>query len=307
MGSRTRAITHAYCAGHRMPAGHPEQPARLEAVLRGLEQAGIVLEEASPARDEDILRIHSKAYWNDLVSREPSPGGERVFLDPDTSMVAGSLRAARLAAGAACGGVRQALSGNIDRIFCATRPPGHHAEAARAMGFCLINHVAVAAALALEQPGIGRVAIADFDVHHGNGTQAIVERDPRISFASSHQSPLYPGTGLVSEIGCGNIHNAPLPAGANGQDFRETWAGRLLPALAACEPDLVLVSAGFDGHRADPLAQMELREEDYRWIGEQLAALADRYAQGRLVAVLEGGYHLEALQDSVAAFVEGFG
>lgn len=276
-------------------------------MLRGIEQTGIPLDQAPPAADSDITRVHPEAYWQDLVSREPESAGERVFIDPDTSISAGSIRAARLAAGAACEAVSRVVSGDAERVLCAVRPPGHHAEAARAMGFCVINHIAIAAALALDQPGIGRVVIADFDVHHGNGTQAIVERNPAVTFASSHEAPLYPGTGDATETGCGNVHNAPLPPGARGQDFRETWAGRLLPALAASEPDLVLVSAGFDGHRADPLAQMELREEDYRWIGTQLAALADLYAQGRLIAVLEGGYHLEALRDSVAAFVEGLG
>jgi acetoin utilization deacetylase AcuC-like enzyme len=189
------------------------------------------------------------------------------------------------------------------RAFCAVRPPGHHATPDRAMGFCLFNNVAVAAAHAIEAHGLRRVAIADFDVHHGNGTQDIFERDARVMFVSSHQSPLYPETGMPDEHGVGNIINAPLAAGDGSYEFRELWEGALLPKLYAFKPQLVLVSAGFDAHRADPLAQLRLATEDYAWITGRLADLAHAHAGGRLVSTLEGGYDLQALAASVGAHV----
>lgn len=295
-------FSHPDCARHNPVEGHPESPARLAAARTGLVEAGWpVVEEQRPASDAQILRVHHQAWWADLQASAPQPGEAAVSLDPDTAVDAHSLRAARLASGAACAGVDRLLAGEAGRVFCATRPPGHHAEAGRAMGFCTLNHVAVAAGHALAA-GLERLVIADFDVHHGNGTQAIFADEPRVTFASSHQSPLYPGTGGADERGCGNIHNRPLPAGADGDILRAAWRDRLLPALAAAEPELVLVSAGFDAHAADPLAGLRLVEDDYAWIGRELAALADRYAGGRLLAVLEGGYDLEALRTSVAAF-----
>lgn len=296
-------VTHPACRSHAPPHGHPEQPARLDAVLRGLEAVSDCdFHQATPAADSAILRVHTADYLAELRRLDSGSGG--VALDPDTWLGPGSLDAAVLAAGAACKGVELVLDGDARRAFAAVRPPGHHAEPGCAMGFCLINGIAVAAADALTREGIGRVVIADFDVHHGNGTQAMFEADPRVAYASSHQSPLYPGTGGDDETGCGNVFNVALRPGSGGAEFRAAWRDRLLPALRAAAPDMVFVSAGFDGHRLDPLANLELEVEDFAWIGHELATLADECAAGRLVAVLEGGYHQEALRDCAAAFAE---
>lgn len=299
-------LTHPDCARHDPVPGHPESPGRLEAACTGLEAAGWEL-ATCPERADDaqILRVHTDTYWRGLQARVPDRDDVSVALDPDTHLDAWTLIAARLASGAACHGIDRLCAGRIDRVFCAHRPPGHHAEADRAMGFCTLNHVAIAAAHALARDDIETVAIADFDVHHGNGTQAIFADDPRAVFASSHQSPLYPGTGGAGDRGCGNIHNAPLPAGADGEPFRTAWRERLLPALGEADPDLIIVSAGFDGHREDPLAGLNLAEVDYAWIARELAALAGKHADGRLLAVLEGGYNLDALARSIHAFACG--
>ena len=236
-----------------------------------------------------------------------SATGQSLRLDEDTVMSPGSAHAALRACGAAVAAVDAVLSGATRRAFCAVRPPGHHATADTAMGFCLFNAVAVAAAHALAAHGLARVAIADFDVHHGNGTQAIFDQDPRVLYLSSHQSPLYPGTGQASENGVGNVVNAPLAPGVGGQGFRAAWRDHLLPALEAFTPQLVLVSAGFDGHRLDPLADLGLEAEDYGWIGAELGASADRHAAGRLVSLLEGGYSLTALRECSVAHLRGLG
>ncbi|HEX2595634.1 MAG TPA: histone deacetylase family protein, partial [Luteimonas sp.] len=228
---------------------------------------------------------------------------ERIMLDPDTVLSPDSAEAGLRAAGAAVAAVDAVLGGDTTRAFCAVRPPGHHATNDTAMGFCLFNNVAIAALHALDAHGLQRVAIADFDVHHGNGTQAIFARDPRVLFASSHQMPLYPETGHASERGVGNIVNAPLPPGAGGDAFRAAWSTQLLPALDAFAPQLLLVSAGFDAHRLDPLAQLQLEADDYAWLTAQLVAIADRRAGGRLVSLLEGGYDLDALRACSVAHV----
>ncbi|KZV15272.1 Arginase/deacetylase [Dorcoceras hygrometricum] len=231
--------------------------------------------------------------------------GEMRRLDEDTVLSPGSAEAALRAAGAAVAAVDAVLGdGHARRAFCAVRPPGHHATREQAMGFCLFNNVAVAAAHALAVHGLKRVAIADFDVHHGNGTQDIFWREPRVLFASSHQMPLYPGSGQPDERGTGNILNRPLSAGDGPYLFRELWEGDLLPRLHAFRPQLVLVSAGFDAHERDPLADLCLGSEDYAWITAKLVDLADRHAGGRLVSSLEGGYDLAALAASAAAHVE---
>jgi len=296
--------THAACLQHDPGPGHAEQPARLNAVLRALDGdrfAALDRHEAPRVVREQLLRVHDAAHVDHVLNSVPAEG--RIQLDPDTWMSPGSAEAALRAAGAACAAVDAVMNGHTQRAFCAVRPPGHHATGAEAMGFCLFNNIAVAAAHALHTHALKRVAIADFDVHHGNGTQAIFEREPRVLFVSSHQSPLYPGTGSEDERGVGNIVNATLPAGAGSDDFRELWDGALLPRLHAFKPQLVLVSAGFDAHRDDPLAQLRLGSEDYVWITGRLMDLAHAHADGRLVSSLEGGYNLTALAASAAAHV----
>ena len=300
-----RVYTHPDCLGHQPGEGHPESPARLAAVTGALRDAFPALDwrEAPLAAIEAIERVHAP----ELVARVLSAAGQSLRLDEDTVMSPGSAHAALRACGAAVAAVDAVLSGATRRAFCAVRPPGHHATADTAMGFCLFNAVAVAAAHALAAHGLARVAIADFDVHHGNGTQAIFDQDPRVLYLSSHQSPLYPGTGQASENGVGNVVNAPLAPGVGGQGFRAAWRDHLLPALEAFTPQLVLVSAGFDGHRLDPLADLGLEAEDYGWIGAELGASADRHAGGRLVSLLEGGYSQTALRECSVAHLRGLG
>ena len=300
-----RVYTHPDCLGHQPGEGHPESPARLAAVTGALRDAFPALDwrEAPLAAVEAIERVHAP----ELVAWVLSATGQSLRLDADTVMSPGSAHAALRACGAAVAAVDAVLSGATRRAFCAVRPPGHHATADTAMGFCLCNAVAVAAAHALAAHGLARVAIADFDVHHGNGTQAIFDQDPRVLYLSSHQSPLYPGTGQASENGVGNVVNAPLAPGVGGQGFRAAWRDHLLPALEAFTPQLVLVSAGFDGHRLDPLADLGLEAEDYGWIGAELGASADRHAAGRLVSLLEGGYSLTALRECSVAHLRGLG
>jgi acetoin utilization deacetylase AcuC-like enzyme len=225
------------------------------------------------------------------------------MLDGDTSLSPGSGEAALRAAGAVAAAVDAVAAGESANAFCAVRPPGHHAEPATAMGFCLFNNVAVGAHQARSAHGLRRIAVMDFDVHHGNGTQAMFERDPELFYASTHQMPLYPGTGSVGETGCGNICNAPLPPNAGSAEFRAAMSRRVLPALVAFAPDMLLISAGFDAHRADPLANLRLEEADYAWATDELLDLAARHCGGRVVSTLEGGYDLDALAASAAAHV----
>lgn len=302
-----RLYTHVACLQHDPGAGHAEQPARLKAVWQALDQdryAALDRIEAPRATREQLLRVHDAAYIEQVFAHSPAPG-ESFRLDEDTVMSAGSLEAALRAAGAVCAAVDAVMASPGRRAFCAVRPPGHHATGNQAMGFCLFNSIAVGAAHALAVHGLKRVAIADFDVHHGNGTQAIFEHEPHVMFASSHQMPLYPGTGSEHERGVGNIVNGVLPPGAGSEDFRELWDGVLLPRLQSFRPQLVLVSAGFDAHHADPLADVRLGLEDYAWITDRLRALADSCADGRLVSSLEGGYDLAALAASAATHVSG--
>lgn len=295
--------THPACLAHDTGPAHAERPQRLDAVTQALREhlPALHWHEAPRASREALLRAHAPSLLNAVLEAAP-PG--RIMLDPDTVLSPGSAEAALRAAGAAIAAVDAVLGGTTTRAFCAVRPPGHHATGDTAMGFCLFNNVAVAALHALDVHGLARVAIADFDVHHGNGTQAIFERDPRVLFASSHQMPLYPDTGHASECGIGNIINAPLPPGANGDAFRAAWSSTLLPAIDAFAPQLLLVSAGFDAHRRDPLAQLELEAGDYAWLTTQLAAIAERHAGGRMVSLLEGGYDLEALRECSVAHVQ---
>jgi len=299
-----RLYTHPACLLHDPGPGHAERPARLHAVLQALDHdrfAALDRIEAPQAIREQLQRVHSAAHVREILLG--APPDDMLALDPDTVMGPGSTEAALRAAGAMVAAVDAVLGGSARRAFCAVRPPGHHATRDQAMGFCLFNNIAVGAAHALVAHGLKRVAIADFDVHHGNGTQAIFEHEPRVLFASSHQSPLYPDSGREDERGVGNIVNGTLSPGAGSHEFRELWDSVLLPRLHAFKPQLVLVSAGFDAHRNDPLADIRLGQEDYAWITERLAALADAHASGRLVSTLEGGYDLAALAASVSAHV----
>ena len=296
--------THSVCLQHDPGPGHAESPSRLRAVLQALDQDRFAIVdriEAPRATREQLLRVHTVAHIDRILGTTPDVGTVR--LDEDTLMSPASAEAGLRAAGAVVAAVDAVMQGNATRAFCAVRPPGHHATPDTAMGFCLFNNIAVAAAHALAVHGLKRVAIADFDVHHGNGTQDIFQREPRVLFISSHQSPLYPGTGSAEEHGAGNIVNAPLSPGDGSYEFRELWDGALLPRLHAFKPQLVLVSAGFDAHRNDPFADIRLQTEDYAWITERLVDLARAHAGGKLVSTLEGGYDLTALAASVSAHV----
>jgi acetoin utilization deacetylase AcuC-like enzyme len=300
---RLRVYTHAACLAHDTGPAHAERPQRLSTVTQALHDAfpGMLdWRDAPLATDAQLLRAHAPSLLQAVLETSPR---ERIMLDADTVLSPESAPAALRAAGAAVAAVDAVLAGDTTRAFCAVRPPGHHATRDTAMGFCLFNSVAVAALHALDAHGLARVAIVDFDVHHGNGTQAIFERDPRVLFLSSHQMPLYPDTGHAHERGVGNILNAPLPPGSGSDAFRDAWTRLLLPALDAFAPQLLLVSAGFDAHRRDPLAQLELEADDYMWLTRQLVAIAGRHAGGRIVSLLEGGYDLQALRDCAVAHV----
>jgi acetoin utilization deacetylase AcuC-like enzyme len=296
--------THPACLGHDPGPGHPESPARLAAVLEALDDASFAALpriEAPRATRTQLARVHDGELIEDLLGNAPARDLRR--LDADTLMSPASAEAALRAAGAVCAAVDAVLAGPFARVFCAVRPPGHHATRSTAMGFCLFNNVAVGTAHALSAHAIGRVAIVDFDVHHGNGTADIFGADPRVLYASSHQMPLYPGSGEAGERGVGNLVNVPLAPGAGSARFRDAYERIVLPAIDAFAPELLLVSAGFDAHRRDPLASLELEAQDYGWITARLAELADRHAQGRIVSSLEGGYDLDALRTSVSAHV----
>jgi acetoin utilization deacetylase AcuC-like enzyme len=300
----TLLYTHPACLDHDPGRHHPESPARLRAVLKALdapEFAALERREAPEAATADIARVHPRGFVERLLAAVPSAG--HVGIDADTFLSPQSGRAALRAAGAVVAAVDAVVAGEADNAFCAVRPPGHHAEPGRAMGFCLFNNVAIGALRARETHGLARVAVIDFDVHHGNGTQARFAADPSLFYASTHQSPLYPGTGAARETGVGNIVNVPLPPMAGSTEFRRGVAREILPALDAFRPEFVLISAGFDAHRQDPLAQLLLDEADYTWVTEELLAIARQHAGGRVVATLEGGYDLAALGASVAAHV----
>ncbi|MGH7119143.1 MAG: histone deacetylase family protein [Acetobacteraceae bacterium] len=299
-------ITHEACLGHDPGPSHPECPARLCAVLAALatEEFGPLLRQSAPRAEREALRsIHPDRYVEEILAAAPEAGSYRT-LDPDTVMSAGSIEAALRAAGGAIAGVDTVMEGKADASFVAVRPPGHHAEPARPMGFCLFNNVALAALHARARWGLQRVAIVDFDVHHGNGTQTVCFGDPDLFYASSHQSPCYPGTGSAAEHGiAGNVVNVPLPPGTASVAFRQAWQRVILPAVRQFAPELLLISAGFDAHKADPLAALELEEADFTWLTAELIRLARLSARGRIVSVLEGGYDLAALAASAAAHV----
>jgi len=299
-------ITHPACLGHDAGALHPECPDRLRAVLAALEGeafAGLLRESAPEATEAQLTRAHHGDYVRAILAIRPAPG-ETIQLDADTAMSAGSAEAALRAAGGAVMAVDAVMEGWAHAAFAAVRPPGHHAEPRQPMGFCLFNNAAIAAHHARARWGLRRVAVVDFDVHHGNGTQAMFQAEPDLFYGSSHQSPCYPGTGAREERGCaGNIVNVPLPPGADGPAFRVAWRDEILPALDAFAPELLIVSAGFDAHRADPLAQLRLDTEDFAWITRELMTIAECHTKGRIVSLLEGGYDLHALAVSAAAHV----
>jgi len=300
----TLLFTHPACLEHDPGRHHPEGPARLRAVLDALagpEFARLERREAPEAALEDLVRVHPRPHVERLLRAVPKSG--HIGIDADTVLSPASGEAALRAAGAVVAAVDAVVKREANNVFCAVRPPGHHAEPERAMGFCLFNNIAVGALRARAVHKLHRIAVVDFDVHHGNGTQAAFEADDGLFYASTHQSPLYPGSGSMSETGVGNIVNVPLrPMSGSGQ-FRAGMRERVLPALAAFRPELMLISAGFDAHKSDPLAQLLLDEDDYTWITGRLMEVADRHAGGRLVSALEGGYDLPALGASVAAHI----
>jgi acetoin utilization deacetylase AcuC-like enzyme len=301
----TLLVTHAACAGHDMGEGHPERPARLRAVDQALESEKFQMlarDSAPRASKEALSRVHPAAYVDAIEQASPTQG--RVRVDQDTSMSPGTWEAAVRAAGGAVFAVDEVVAKRAVNAFVATRPPGHHAETSTPMGFCFFNNAAVAARHAQAVHGLERVAIIDFDVHHGNGTQDIFWNDKSVLYASTHQMPLFPGTGARSERGeHDQIVNAPLSAGDGGEVFREAFEVAILPRVEAFSPDLIIVSAGFDAHHRDPLANINLREEDFAWATRKIMAIAQRQCGRRVVSLLEGGYDLEGLGRSVAAHV----
>ena len=301
----TLLLSHPACLNHLMPMGHPERPDRLRAVERALEHEkfqSLAREQAPMASLETVALAHPLDYVEQV--RDASPREGMVRLDADTTMSPGSLEAALRAVGGAVQAVDEVMQGKVANAFVSTRPPGHHAETATPMGFCLFNNAAIAARHAQKTHDAERVAIVDFDVHHGNGSQEIFWADPTVMYCSTHQMPLYPGTGALSERGeHNNIVNAPLSPGDGGREFRDALETAILPRLASFGPELIIISAGFDAHKRDPLANLQLVEEDFAWATQKLMEIADADAGGRVVSVLEGGYDLEGLARSAAAHV----
>jgi acetoin utilization deacetylase AcuC-like enzyme len=300
----TAVYSHSACLYHDTGLGHPECADRLRAVMRGLEAgefSHLVRRDAPPASLDQLKRVHDPDYVDRLLDAMPKNGIEH--LDADTPVSPGSGEAALRAAGAVCAAVDAVVAGEFDNAFCAVRPPGHHAEPDRAMGFCLFNSVAVGALQARAAHGLTRIGVVDFDVHHGNGTQAMFERDANLFYASTHQWPLYPGTGAREERGLGNIVNLPLAPMSGSADFRAAVQEELLPALDRFAPEFVLISAGFDAHAHDPLAHLNLMDADFHWVTTKLVELAKRHARGRLVSTLEGGYNFAALASASRAHV----
>ncbi|MDY6983145.1 MAG: histone deacetylase family protein [Pseudomonadota bacterium] len=303
----TRIYHHDDSLAHDTGPYHAENAGRLKVIMAALRSANLAAPlkfvDAPFGTDEQILLAHTEAHLKFVKSSAPRDGS--VALDPDTVMSPGSLNAAMRAVGAACAGVDDLVQRKTRHVFCAMRPPGHHATPNRAMGFCIFNQVAIAALYAMKQYHLQRVAIVDFDVHHGNGTQDILLGKEGMLYVSTHQSPLYPGSGQADENRDGNILNVPLLGGTGDRTYQEIFADEILPVLDAFKPQLLFVSAGFDAHKADPLAGIALTEATYEWLGKQLRAVADAHADGRLLSVLEGGYNLDVLGASVAAYIKG--
>lgn len=301
--TKSALITHPVCLQHEMGPHHPESPSRLHAVLNALENAGLAKQmqrvDAPPASEATLVLAHDADYVASIFAAAPTH--DYAYLDPDTSMNIFSLEAARRAAGAVVEGVDRVMSGINRNAFCAVRPCGHHATYDHAMGFCIFNNVAVGARHAIDACGLERVAILDFDVHHGNGTEDIFHDDDRVMLCSSFQHPYYPGTG--ADTGNKHIIPTPLAARTGSAAFRRAIAASWFPALHDFKPELIIISAGFDAHRDDPLAYLDLVEDDYVWITQEILKIADLYAEGRVVSALEGGYNLTALGASAAAHV----
>jgi acetoin utilization deacetylase AcuC-like enzyme len=300
---KTALITHADCMTHVTPDGHPERVARLEHVLHALERLDLTRITAPLAADDDILRVHPGSYLAGL--RRNLPTKQFYQIDADTWMSPGSLDAAFRGAGAMVRGIDMVLSGEVQNAFAAVRPPGHHAETDTAMGFCLFGNAAVGVKYALEHHGLSRVAIVDFDVHHGNGTQELLWDEPRALMITSQQMPLWPGSGRVDETGVSdNILNLPLAPDSGSAEMRSAYRDKAFPRLRAFRPELIIISAGFDAHADDPLAQLNWETDDFAWITAELCALAQELCQGRIVSTLEGGYDLNALSAACRAHVE---
>ncbi|WP_225764725.1 histone deacetylase family protein [Stenotrophomonas sp. Marseille-Q4652] len=296
-------FTHPACLQHDPGPDHPESPERLAVVLEALRAAfpgQLQWREAPAAKFGELARVHDRELIDSLLQPQQQPLRN---IDMDTRMSPGSATAAVHAAGAGVAAVDAVMLGDDPRAFCAVRPPGHHATASTAMGFCLFNNIAIAAAYARDRHGLERVAVVDFDVHHGNGTQAIFVQDPAVGYFSTHQSGLFPHSGNMRERGVGNIRNVLLPPGSGGFRFRNVWAEEMLPAIDAFEPQLLLISAGFDAHMRDPQADLMLETEDFAWLSAELAAIARHRCGGRLVSMLEGGYDLQALRECAVAHV----
>ena len=302
----TLIISHKDCLSHIEPTGHPEQVMRLLEVVKRLkfeEFKNLIWKEAPIATNEQILLGHSKKYVEFIENIQTS--NHTNHLDADTYFGKGSLNAARRGVGANISAVNAVMSGEFNNAFSAIRPPGHHAETEKAMGFCIFGNVAIAAKYAIENHKLKRVAVVDFDVHHGNGTQEILWDDPNVLFVSTHQMPLWPGSGTHEEHGKHqNILNIPIQANTDGPAFRQKFDEIILPRLDSYEPEILIISAGFDAHYKDPLANIELMTEDYEWITHRLCDIADEHADGRIISSLEGGYNLAALAESVAVHVK---
>ena len=299
----TALLTHADCLTHVTPDGHPERVARLEHVLHALEPLDLHRVTAPLCEDADILLAHPQSYLDRLEEALPHKSFHQI--DGDTWMSPGSLNAARRCVGGAIRAVDMVLDGEVGNAFCATRPPGHHAETSTAMGFCLFGTAAIAAKHALERHGLARVAVVDFDVHHGNGTQDLLWNEKRALVITSQQMPLWPGTGAPSEKGAyDNVLNLPLPPESTGADMRLVYETRVFPRLRDFRPELIIVSAGFDAHQDDPLAMLNWSTDDFRWLAQNLCAVAAELCEGRLVSTLEGGYDLQALAEASKAHVE---
>ncbi len=301
----TLYFSHSDCLKHVNPPGHPEQVARLEGiekVLAGQDFGTLERRECPMGSDADILRCHSQDYLDQIKGAAPT--SDRISLDADTHMSAGTLNAAYRAVGGNIAAVDAVMSGEVKNAFVGCRPPGHHAETSTAMGFCLFGNVSIAAKYALDAHGLDRVAVIDFDVHHGNGTQDLLWNENRVLFCSTHQMPLYPGSGAANETGAhGNILNCPLAAMTGGREMRRVYDTVIFPAVEEFEPELILVSAGFDAHLSDPLANLNWSTDDFSWITGRICEVAERCCHGRVVSTLEGGYDLTALAESVAAHV----
>ncbi len=300
----TLLLHHPTFANHKTSAGHPERPDRyraVEAVLGQAEFDALVREKAETADLDTTRYVHTDRYVDALQAARPNDG--YVYLDGDTMMEPSTWEVVLRGVGGTLQAVDKVLDGEVQNAFVACRPPGHHAESEKAMGFCLFNNIGIGARHAQKKHGLKRVAIVDFDVHHGNGTQEIFYSDPSVLYASTHQMPLYPGTGAARETGVGNIFNAPLAPGDGGDKMRAAFEGKILPALDTFKPELIIVSAGFDAHERDPLGSLRMTADDFAWVTRELMKSAEKNCQGRVVSVLEGGYDLQGLADSVAAHV----